>query len=104
MGINLGAALGAIIAGYLGQTWGWSWGFGAAGFGMLPGLVVFVWGKPWLLGRGEPADPARLAAPVAGIRLEWWLSILCMWYVGVVWGLVPNKAGAGTLVGISGAE
>src|SRR3546814_20208048 len=50
MGINLGAALGAIIAGYLGQTWGWSWGFGAAGFGMLLGLVVFVWGKPWLLG------------------------------------------------------
>src|SRR3546814_6231200 len=28
MGINLGAALGAIIAGYLGQTWGWSWGLG----------------------------------------------------------------------------
>src|SRR3546814_1844839 len=63
MGINLGAALGAIIAGYLGQTWGWYWGFGAAGFGMLLGLVVFVWGKPWLLGRGEPPDPARLAAP-----------------------------------------
>ena len=33
MGINLGAALGAIIAGYLGQTYGWAYGFGAAGFG-----------------------------------------------------------------------
>src|SRR3546814_1022928 len=87
MGINLGAALGAIIAGYLGQTWGWSWGFGAAGFGMLLGLVVFVWGKPWLLGRGEPRDPARLAAPVAGIRLEWLLYLLSILSIGVVWWL-----------------
>src|SRR3546814_14098106 len=33
MGINLGAALGAIIPGYLGQTGGWSGGFCAAGVG-----------------------------------------------------------------------
>src|SRR3546814_598586 len=104
MGINLGAALGAIIAGYLGQTWGWSWGFGAAGFGMLLGLVVFVWGKPWLLGRGEPPDPARLAAPVAGIRLEWWLYILSILSIGVVWWLVQNQAVVGTLMGLSGAR
>src|SRR3546814_20544880 len=67
------------------------------------GLVVFVWGKPWLLGRGEPPDPARLAAPVAGIRLEWWLSILSILSIGVVWWLVQNQAVVGTLMGISGA-
>src|SRR3546814_9912500 len=62
-----------------------------------------VWGKPWLLGRGEPPDPARLAAPVAGIRLEWWLYILSILSIGVVCWLVQNQAVVGTLLGISGA-
>src|SRR3546814_14671930 len=102
MGINLGAALGAIIAGYLGQTWGWSCGFGAAGFCMLLALVVFVCGQPWLLGRGEPPDPARLAAPVSGIRLEWWLYILSILSIGVSLLRVQTQAVSGSLLGISG--
>jgi proton-dependent oligopeptide transporter, POT family len=62
MGINVGAALGSLLCGYLGMhpDYGWSYGFGAAGVGMLLGLVVFVLGKPLLLGRGEPKDPERL--------------------------------------------
>ncbi|MBV7265432.1 peptide MFS transporter [Erythrobacter ani] len=59
MGINLGAAIGSLLCGYIGETYGWAYGFGLAGIGMLLGLVVFVWGKPLLLGRGEP--PAILA-------------------------------------------
>ena len=62
MGINVGAAVGTIIAGYLGETIGWSYGFGAAGIGMLLGLVVFVVGKPLLLGRGEPPVPSQAEA------------------------------------------
>lgn len=57
MGINLGAALGSLLCGYIGETYGWGYGFGLAGFGMLLGLVVFVMGKPLLLGRGEPPKP-----------------------------------------------
>ena len=76
MGINLGAALGAIIAGWLGQTYGWSYGFGAAGLGMLLGLVVFLWGKPLLVGRGEANDPALLESKVGGIKFEWLLYLL----------------------------
>src|SRR5687768_6392414 len=40
MGINLGAAVGTILVGYLGETIGWGWGFGLAGIGMLAGLIV----------------------------------------------------------------
>ncbi|MEM9225672.1 MAG: oligopeptide:H+ symporter, partial [Pseudomonadota bacterium] len=64
VGINLGAASGALLAGYLGETYGWAYGFGAAGIGMLFGLVVFIWGKPALRGAGEPRDPELLRAPV----------------------------------------
>lgn len=103
MGINLGGMLGPLIAGYLGQTYGWSWGFGAAGVGMLLGLIVFVWGKPLLNGRGEPPDPVRLAQPVAGIKLEWLLYIFGVLSIGIVWWLIQNQAVVGTLLGLSGA-
>ncbi len=42
MGINLGAAMSPIICGYVGETYGWHWGFGIATGGMLTGLAVFV--------------------------------------------------------------
>ena len=42
MGINIGAFLGQLITGFLGETVGWHWGFGAAGVGMFFGLVVYA--------------------------------------------------------------
>ena len=41
MGINVGAFLGPIVCGALGQNWNWHWGFSAAGFGMVLGLIQF---------------------------------------------------------------
>ncbi len=41
MGINLGAAMAPFLCGYIGETWGWHYGFGLAGFGMLAGVIVF---------------------------------------------------------------
>ncbi|NJS15137.1 MAG: peptide MFS transporter [Sphingopyxis sp.] len=103
MGINLGAFLGALLCGYLGETYGWSYGFGAAGVGMLLGLIVFIWGKPMLLGRGEAPDAARLAASVAGIKFEWLLYLVGVLAVGVCWWMVQNQAVVGTVLGVSGA-
>lgn len=41
MGINVGAFLAPLICGWLGNSYGWHYGFGAAGIGMLAGLIVF---------------------------------------------------------------
>jgi POT family proton-dependent oligopeptide transporter len=103
VGINLGAALGAIVAGWLGQTYGWAWGFGAAGVGMLLGLVVFVWGKPLLMGRGESTNAARLDERVAGLRFEWVLYIASVLGVGLVWVLIQYQALVGGLLMGAGA-
>ncbi len=102
MGINLGAALGALICGWLGETYGWSWGFGAAGVGMLLGLIVFVWGRPLLMGRGEPPSLDRLSAPVAGIKFEWLLYALGVAAVGACWFLVQNQDLVGSFLGVAG--
>jgi proton-dependent oligopeptide transporter, POT family len=42
MGINTGAFAGQLITGILGEKVGWHWGFGAAGVGMLAGLITFM--------------------------------------------------------------
>ena len=41
MGINLGAAVAPLLCGYIGAEWGWHYGFGLAGIGMLAGVIVF---------------------------------------------------------------
>jgi POT family proton-dependent oligopeptide transporter len=65
-GINLGSFWASILCGILGVNIGWWAGFGAAGLGMLAGFVIFVLGKPWLLGKGEPPEGAKLKEKIAG--------------------------------------
>lgn len=45
VGVNVGAFLAPLICGFLGETYGWHYGFGAAGVGMLTGLVIYLWGQ-----------------------------------------------------------
>jgi POT family proton-dependent oligopeptide transporter len=42
MGVNLGASLSPLICGYIGERYGWHYGFGLATIGMLIGLAIFV--------------------------------------------------------------
>ncbi len=45
MGVNTGAFLAPLIAGTLGEKYGWEYGFAAAGVGMCIGLAQFVHGQ-----------------------------------------------------------
>jgi POT family proton-dependent oligopeptide transporter len=84
MGINLGSLLSTILCGWLGIAYGWKYGFGLAGFGMLAGLLTFLWGQKFLLGKAEPPRPELLkrTSPI-GLNLEW------MIYVGGLIMLLP---------------
>ena len=44
VGINLGAFLAPLVCGTLGEKWGWHYGFGAAGVGMVIGLLIYLRG------------------------------------------------------------
>ena len=90
-GINLGAFWASILCTGLGQSVGWWAGFGLAGVGMLFGYVVFVLGRGWLDGKGEPPDPAKLAAPsVIGISNEWAIYLLGFVLVAGVWFIIQD--------------
>lgn len=106
MGINVGAALGSLLVSYLGQSpdWGWNWGFGLAGVGMLLGLLVFVLGRPYLLGKGEAPDEALLKRKSAvGLSTEWTIYLASLAGVVVVWFLVQYQSVVGGLLGLTGA-
>ena len=102
VGVNLGAFLGSLAAGWLGQTYGWRYGFGAAGLGMLLGLAVFALGTPLLGGRGEPRDPALLARRIAGVRFETLLYAAALAGVALIWWLIQHQALIGVLLGLAG--
>jgi POT family proton-dependent oligopeptide transporter len=95
MGVNVGAAMGTILVGYLGETIGWSWGFGLAGIGMVLGLIIFTIGRPALMGQGEPPRPLER-------RREWALYGVGMASVAVIWLLVQYQDVIQTLLIISG--
>jgi proton-dependent oligopeptide transporter, POT family len=47
-GVNLGAFLAPLVCGTLGQVYGWHYGFGAAGVGMVAGLLIYLTGQRFL--------------------------------------------------------
>jgi len=68
MGTNAGAFFGQIICSYFAESprWGWHWGFGSAGVGMVAGLITYLAYKPkYLAGIGGPPSRATIAAEKA---------------------------------------
>jgi proton-dependent oligopeptide transporter, POT family len=102
---NVGSACAPLLCGWLGSTYGWSYGFGLAALGMLVGLLAFWRGQRYLLGRGEPPDresqslglmwPDRLAyAAALGLVVPVWLMLRSPQVVGPVLSLFGCMVGA----------
>lgn len=103
MGINLGGAIGPVICGLLGETLGWSYGFGAAAVGMVAGVAVFARGKRHLLGVGEAPYPAALAQRLFGVPREWMVYGLTLPLTLLSWLLLVSPKLTGTLLAAGGA-
>jgi proton-dependent oligopeptide transporter, POT family len=69
MGINMGAFFGQIVTGFLGERIGWHWGFGAAGVGMLLGLIWYAAFAKKTLGN-IGMEPTRHPDPVIQAKQE----------------------------------
>ena len=102
MGINIGAFTATLLCGYLGEQVGWAYGFGAAGIGMLFGLIIFLWGQKYLEGLAEPPSNKYLQK-MNGISYESSAYISGIFMVLVTWFLVQNSQLVGQLLGGFGA-
>ncbi len=92
-GINLGAFASALLCAWLGERFGWRYGFGAAGIGMVFGLAVFVWGQKYLQGQAEPPDPQKLREKLAGpLTREHLIYLGSLAGIGIVWLLVQSHS------------
>ncbi len=93
MGINLGAFTAALLCGYLGETYGWAYGFGAAGVGMVIGLITFLRGQGHLHGLAEPSEPALLTEKIAGgLNREWLIYLGGLAGVAALWQMLQYHA------------
>lgn len=70
MGINLGAFFSPIVCGMLGEKIGWHYGFAAAGFGMVAGIGVFLWGQKFFGNVGFPPNVKATAETRLGAK-DW---------------------------------
>jgi len=92
MGINIGSFTATLLCGWLGETFGWRYGFGAAGIGMIVGLFTFMYGQRFLHGHAEPTEPEKLKKPFLGpINVEWSIYLLSVPVLGVLWLLVQHE-------------
>lgn len=82
--INGAVILAPLITGTLGEVWGWHYGFGAAGIGMVIGLVIYLVGRKWLPAE-QPAARAAAAEKKPLSRDDWIVT-------AVLIGLLPVLA------------
>ena len=100
MGINLGAFLASIACGYLGIVYGWKYGFGLAGIGMLGGLAIFLACQSWLEGKAEPPSADKLKEKVfLFINVEWLCYLIGIGIIALSMFLVKNEGLVGNILG-----
>lgn len=87
VGINLGALLGSIICGSLGEGVAWKWGFCAAGVGMVLGLIWYWFGQRHLapdnVMRTKMGEVARVHPPLTKEDKNriWGLIVICFFTI-----------------------
>jgi proton-dependent oligopeptide transporter, POT family len=80
VGINIGGFLAPLICGTLGEFYGWHWGFGAAGVGMVAGLIIYVLGGKYL---PDPVRVTGISAPVAAPLRDYRSTFLLLLAIGL---------------------
>jgi|TARA_R100000501_G_scaffold17919_4_gene35067 POT family proton-dependent oligopeptide transporter len=76
VGVNIGGFLAPLICGTLGEFYGWHYGFGAAGIGMVIGLAIYLYGQRYLpQEQREKIAPANTPPPPAESFRETYLLL-----------------------------
>ena len=97
MGINIGAFVSPLVCGWLGETYGWHYGFGLAGIGMLTGLIFFWSGiKKNVFGdRGLPPNMETYEKKILGIPQKTFVPIVAFLVAPVIAYLLSEYKAVG---------
>ncbi|MBB6680589.1 peptide MFS transporter [Aequorivita sp. 609] len=101
IGINIGAFLSSIIVGYVGETYGWHYGFGLAAIGMALGLIQYLVGQKHLKFVGnntnksiDPEEQAAMKRPLSKIEKDRLIVLFISFLLVIVfWGAFEQAGG-----------
>jgi POT family proton-dependent oligopeptide transporter len=101
IGINVGAFTSSLLVGYIGEVYGWHYGFGLAGIGMLLGMIVYLLGQKHLshVGNyiGKSKDPEEIVAakrPLSKVEKDRVIVLLISFLLVIVfWGAFEQAGG-----------
>lgn len=101
IGINVGAFLSSLIVGYVGEVYGWHYGFGLAAIGMLLGLIQYVVGQKHLKYVGnntnksiDPEEKAAMKRPLSKIEKDRMIVLFISFILVIVfWGAFEQAGG-----------
>ncbi len=99
VGANFGGFLAPILCAFVADKWGWHYGFGLAGIGMLTGLIVFTLGQKTMGDKGLPPSKKKLNKVVfiPGLTMNR-LIIIGAFLLAPISALVLNKGFAGPVL------
>jgi proton-dependent oligopeptide transporter, POT family len=92
MGINMGAFLAPLTCGVIAERVGWSYGFLAAGIGMVVGLFIFLWAqKSNIFEEHGIMPPERSTNPILGISRGVFPYIITFLSIPLFWLLIKQN-------------
>lgn len=101
IGINIGAFLSSLIVGYVGEVYGWHYGFGLAAIGMALGLIQYLVGQKHLKYVGnntnnsiDPEEKAAMKRPLNKIEKDRMIVLFISFILVIVfWGAFEQAGG-----------
>ncbi len=101
IGINIGAFLSSLIVGYVGEVYGWHYGFGLAGIGMALGLIQYLFGQKYLSHVGNyignsknEEEKAALKKPLTKIEKDRIIVLFVSFLLVIIfWGAFEQAGG-----------
>lgn len=98
IGINIGAMTAPLLVGYIGEVYNWHLGFALAGFGMLLGQIVYIWGQKYIkdVGNFVPAvkvEGTNKHMPLTKIEKDRIVVLLISFLIVIIFWAAYEQAG-----------
>ena len=100
IGINVGAFLAGIIVSVVAAEWGWHYGFGLAGIGMIIGQATFMYGQKYLqgvgdfIGKASDVSKADIRKPLTKIEKDRIIVLVLSFLIVIIfWGAFEQAGG-----------
>ena len=98
IGINIGAMAAPILVGYIGEVYSWHLGFALAGFGMILGQMVYIWGQKHLKEVGNLVPVKKVEGtdrhvPLTKIEKDRIIVLLLSFLIVIIFWAAYEQAG-----------